>query len=129
MASADLAILGARIRTLDPERPHATALAVRDGLIVAVGDDAVVREHAGAGTEIVDGTGIALVPGLVDSHIHPFHGTDGTRGADLGGLHTLDDVRGALAAERARCGPGDWVLGWGLDYNAFGPGPIDADAI
>src|SRR4051812_21312049 len=72
---------------------------------------------------------MAVVPGLVDSHIHPFHGTDGTRGADLGGLRTLDEVRGALTAERARCAPGEWLLGWGLSYDVFGDEPIAADAI
>src|SRR5688500_15094014 len=107
MPAADLAILGAAVRALDPARPRAPAVAVRDGLIVAVGDDAEVREHTGPQTELVDGRGMAVVPGLVDSHIHPFHGTHGTRGADLNGLRTLDEVRGALAAERARCGPGE----------------------
>ncbi len=126
---ADLVILGAAVRTLDPAHPRATAVAVADGVIVAVGDDAEVREHAGAGTETVDGRGMALVPGLVDSHIHPFHGTDGTRGADLQGLRTLDEVRGALREERARCAPGEWLLGWGLPYDAFGPGEIGAAAI
>ncbi len=129
MPPADLAILGASIRTLDPARPRASAVAVSDGIVIAVGDDAEVREQAGAATELVDGTGIALVPGLVDSHIHPFHGTDGTRGADLGGLRTLDEVRGALASERARCAPGEWVLGWGLSYDAFHGERIGADAI
>jgi predicted amidohydrolase YtcJ len=129
MPPADLAILGAAVRTLDPARPHATAVAVRDGLIVAVGDDAEVREHTGPRTELIDGRGMAVVPGLADSHIHPFHGSDGTRGADLNGLRTLDEVRGALAAERARCGPGEWLLGWGLSYDAFHGRRIGADAI
>ena len=129
MPPADLAVLGAAIRTLDPARPSASAVAVRDGLIAAVGDDAEVRALCGPRTEIVDGTGIALVPGLVDSHIHPFHGTDGTRGADLNGLRTLDEVRGALAAERARCAPGEWLLGWGLTYDAFGGAVPSADAV
>jgi hypothetical protein len=129
MPAADLAVLGAAVRTLDPARPSATAVAVRDGVIVAVGDDAEVREHTGPATELVDGRGMAIMPGLVDSHIHPFHGTDGTRGADLNGLRTLDEVRGALAAERARCGPGDWLLGWGLSYDAFHGERIAAEAI
>src|SRR5688500_15112131 len=129
MPTADLAVLGAAVRTLDPVRPHASAVAVRDGLIVAVGDDTEVREHTGPGTELVDGRGMAIVPGLVDSHIHPFHGTDGTRGADLTGLRSLHEVRGALAAERARCGPGEWLLGWGLSYDAFDGRPIGADAV
>jgi predicted amidohydrolase YtcJ len=129
MPPADLAILGASIRTLDPALPQASAVAVRDGIVVAVGDDAVVREQTGAATELIDGGGIALVPGLVDGHIHPFHGTDGTRGADLGGLRTLNEVRGALAAERTRCAPGEWVLGWGLSYDAFHGERIGAEAI
>jgi predicted amidohydrolase YtcJ len=126
---ADLAIVGASIRTLDPARPHASAVAARDGIVVAVGDEAEIRRHVGRGTELVDGNGIALVPGLVDSHIHPFHGTDGTRGVELTGLRTLHEVRGALVAERARCAPGEWVLGWGLSYDAFDGEPIGADAV
>jgi len=129
MPTADLAVTGAAIRTLDPVQPRASAVAVRDGAIVAVGGEAEVREHVGPATEVVDGRGMALVPGLVDSHIHPFHGTDGTRGADLGGLRTLDEVRGALSAERARCAPGEWVLGWGLSYDAFHGERIAAEAI
>jgi predicted amidohydrolase YtcJ len=129
MASADLAILGAAIRTLDPARPRASAVAVRDGIVVAVGDDAEVREHASAATELVDGRGIALVPGLVDSHIHPYRGTDGTRGADLSEARTLDAVRDTLASEHTRCAPGEWLLGWGLSYDAFHGERIGADAI
>ena len=70
MPAADLAILGAAVRTLDPGRPHASAIAVRDGLIVAVGEDAEVREHTGPQTELVDGRGMAVVPGGLD-HIEP----------------------------------------------------------
>ena len=40
-----LAIVGATVRTLDPALPHAEAVALRDGTIVAVGDDAAVRAH------------------------------------------------------------------------------------
>src|SRR3954452_4017768 len=129
MPPADLAVLGAAVRTLDPGGPRAQAVAGRDGIVVAVGEDAEIRDHVGPGTEVVDGRGMAIVPGLVDSHIHPFHGTDGTRGADLNGLRTLDEVRGALAEERARCAPGDWVLGWGLSYDAFHADRIAAEAI
>ncbi len=53
-ASADLALVGGRVRTLDPERPFAEALAIRDGTIVAVGSDAEVRAACDAATEVVD---------------------------------------------------------------------------
>src|SRR5579885_1806219 len=79
---ADGAILGARIRTLDGERPRASALAWRDGRLIAVGDDAEVREHVGPRTTTIDGRDMVVLPGLTDSHIHPFWGTLNTRGVD-----------------------------------------------
>jgi predicted amidohydrolase YtcJ len=132
-SSADMAVLGARIRTLDPARPWATAVAWRRGMIVAVGDDATVRAACDARTELIDGRGLALVPGLVDSHQHPLMGADETVGADLAGLSTVDEVRAALTAERARCGPGQWVTGHSLEYATFDgmelSGELVADAV
>jgi predicted amidohydrolase YtcJ len=128
----NLALVGAAVRTLDPERPSATAVAVRDGTIAAVGSDAEVRELCDARTEVVDLRGAAVVPGLVDSHMHPFMGALGARGADLLGVFSLDEVMRRVGEERARCAPGEWVLGWGLEYNALAgvetSGALFADA-
>jgi predicted amidohydrolase YtcJ len=129
MTQIDLALVGGRLRTLDPGRPRASALAISDGRIVAVGEDAVIREMCGSQTEIVDLRGHAAVPGLIDSHMHPLKGAVGARGADLLDAHTLDDVLGALAAERAKCAPGEWIRGWGLDYNVFADTGISSSVI
>lgn len=115
----DLALLNARVRTLDPDHPAASAVGVAGGRIVAVGDDAEVRALAGPGTETIDLGGAAVVPGLIDAHTHPFKGAIDARGADLTGARTLDEVRRRLAAERARTADGDWVLGFGLGYDVF----------
>src|SRR3954468_12538522 len=113
--AAELAILNARVRTLDPARPFCTAVAMRGGMIVAVGDDATVREHCDARTEVLDARGNALVPGLVDSHVHPFWGAELARGVDLGGLRTKAEVLAALAEAQPQRG---WLFAWGLDYDA-----------
>jgi predicted amidohydrolase YtcJ len=126
---ADGAIVGARIRTLDAAQPAATAIAWRDGEIVFVGSDADVRPFVGPGTHVVERRGLAVVPGLVDSHIHPFWGTIQTRGVDLRSALTLDEVRSRLAGERARCGPDQWVLGHSVGYEPFHASGIRADAI
>jgi predicted amidohydrolase YtcJ len=126
---ADGAILGAAVRTLDDDRPGATALAWRDGELVAVGDDAEVRPHIGPRTLVLDGRGLTVLPGLVDSHIHPFLGTLNTRGVDLRSAATLDDVRERLAVERARCGPDTWVLGHSVRYEPFHASGIRADTV
>jgi predicted amidohydrolase YtcJ len=115
----DLVVVGARVRTLDPERPSASAVTVRDGVIAAVGDAAEARRAAAPGAEVLDAQGAALVPGLVDAHVHPFRGTDARRGIDLGAVRSVGELRAALAAERARVGAGGWVIGHGLHYDAF----------
>ncbi|HWK28268.1 MAG TPA: amidohydrolase [Solirubrobacter sp.] len=122
--SADTAILGARVVTLDPRRPEATAVAWRSGTIVAVGDDASVRAACDARTELIDARGAVVTPGLVDAHIHPFH-VEETRGADLTRCSTLAEVNAQLARERGN----GWVLGWGLEYGVFGPDAIRGEQL
>jgi predicted amidohydrolase YtcJ len=112
---ADLAIVGARVRTLDPAKPFATAVAVHQGTIVAVGDDAEVRAHCDASTEILHARGQALIPGLVDSHLHPFWGAELARGTDLSHCTTREEVLAALATSTPQRG---WLFAWGLDYDA-----------
>lgn len=116
--SAELAVVGARVRTLDPAQPWATSVACADGRIVAVGSDSDVRAHIGRRTEVIDGRGTVLTPGLVDAHIHPFL-IEETRGLDLTRCATLADLEGVLARERNERGPNEWLLGWGLEYGVF----------
>lgn len=127
--AADTILTGARVRTLDPDRPSAHAVAVKDGRIVAVGDAADVPDWRGAHTEVVDLTGATLTPGLVDGHSHPYLGVLTAAGLDLSGCRDLDALRAALAAAARAAGPGDWVLAHGLDHNAFGGRPVHHDLI
>lgn len=127
MPAADLILTGAHVRTLDPSRPEATAVAVRDGLIAAVGEESDVRDWRGPGTETVDLAGATLTPGLVDSHSHPVWGLEMSTGLDLSAVRDLDALRAALraaltAAERREDG---WIVAFGLDHNAFGGRPVD----
>ncbi|MFH8615783.1 amidohydrolase [Streptomyces sp. NPDC017979] len=126
MPAADIVLTGAAVRTLDPARPHATAVAVADGRIAAVGDDADVRDWRGPGTETVDLAGATLVPGLTDAHSHPVWGLDLAAGADLTAVTDLDGLRVALRDAERRDG---WVLAWGLDHNAFGGRDIHHDLV
>ncbi|WP_369204028.1 amidohydrolase [Streptomyces sp. PU-14G] len=120
---ADLAVLNATVHTFDSAAPRATAVAVRDGVLTAVGDDAQVRAECDGRTRVVDGAGMVVVPGLTDGHIHPVSGIAMTQGVDLSGCRTPEAVRAALAGER-RAGRGKgregWIVGFGLDPNALG---------
>jgi predicted amidohydrolase YtcJ len=65
----DLAIVNARVITMDPRQPEAQAVLVRRGRIQAVGSNAQIRSMA-RGVRVLDASGRGLVPGFVDTHIH-----------------------------------------------------------
>ena len=134
----DLAVFGARIRTLDPDRPFASALAVKDGRIIAIGDAAEVRSVCDATTSIHSGTDWHITPGLTDGHQHLIMGSVVGQGINFDRVSTLADVRTLLRAERERVGPDVWVTGFAFEYaalqgadyhhdlidDAAGPGPM-----
>jgi predicted amidohydrolase YtcJ len=70
-APADRVYRNGVLFTADAGHPTAQALAVRDGRIVYVGDDAGVAGLVGPATVSVDLAGRFLMPGLVDGHMHP----------------------------------------------------------
>jgi predicted amidohydrolase YtcJ len=120
--AAETVILGARVITMaeaDASPEGSTGVAIADGRVVAVGDRATVERRIGADTTVIDLPGGVVLPGFVDSHIHPVFGLALTRGADLNGCRTLAEVEQRLKAEAATLGEDDWLLGWGLDPGAF----------
>ncbi len=68
---ADLILKNGFIHTVDPFQPKASALAVREGRLVFVGDDRDVDKYIGPKTRIVDLKGRLVLPGFIDSHAHP----------------------------------------------------------
>ncbi len=59
------------IYTVNPEQPTAEALAVRDGMIVAVGSSDEVRAQVSDKARVMDLAGRMLMPGIHDMHAHP----------------------------------------------------------
>ncbi|MER5950662.1 amidohydrolase [Streptomyces sp. NPDC001904] len=124
---ADLLLTNARLRTMTGPGPEATALAVTDGRITAIGDTAtLIQDCTGPRTERLDLAGATVTPGLVDAHSHPVWGLRMASGADLTGVQDLDALRDALRRADRIDG---WVVGWGLDHNAFGGRPLHRDLI
>ena len=115
-SQADLIVSNARITTLDPARPGATALAVRDGRFIAVGDDAGLRGLRGDRTLMVDAGGRRLIPGLNDSHIHVIRGgLNYHLELRWDGMPSLADGLRALREQAIRTPPPQWVRvvgGW-----------------
>ncbi|MFK7837985.1 MAG: amidohydrolase [Sulfitobacter sp.] len=113
----DHEIVNAKAITFDG--PDVQALAIKDGIIVAVGTNAEIRDVAGT-ARVIDAQGGTVLPGFIDSHVHLFAG-----GAELDRLN-LKDVRGheALAAAirpYAAARPNEAVLfASAFEYDAMG---------
>ena len=72
--SADLILFNGRLHTVDREKPQASAVAIKDGKFIAVGNDAEAMAYKGSSTQIIDLKQRTVIPGLNDSHLHLIRG-------------------------------------------------------
>jgi predicted amidohydrolase YtcJ len=121
-APADLVLRNGAIYTVDASRSWADAVAIRDGRIVYVGNDAGLGALVGAKTRVHDLRGRMVVPGLQDAHIHPISGGIETLGCNLNAGKTADEYVAIVRACAASQPQGSWVLGGGWLMSVFGPG-------
>ncbi len=119
MTISALVFRGGAVYTLDPQRPWASAIAVRGDRIIAVGTDEEATAAAGPDARIVELDGRMVLPGFVEGHIHPILGALLTSGADLQ-LPTADDVLAAVD-DYARQNPDGPVRGFGWRMDMVGP--------
>ena len=112
---SDLILFNGDIRTQDPDRPRARAMAVLAGRIAALGDDNEIKALARPGVEAIDLEGALVLPGLTDSHIH-FHDWALNRLLlPLGRARTKAEFLEMIASGAGRTEEGGWVAGRGFD--------------
>src|SRR5690606_31252150 len=63
-----------QITTLDRAKPVASAVAIKDGKFLAVGEDQEIMALAGSGTRVIDLKRRSVLPGLFDNHTHVIRG-------------------------------------------------------
>lgn len=100
---ADTIYTGGPILTIDDEQPTAEAVAVRDGRILAVGDEKSVFAYRGNSTGMFDLAGRTMIPGFVDSHGHVVMGGLQALSANLlappdGGVTDIAGLQATLAS-------------------------------
>lgn len=126
--------VGGRVRTIEEERPRASAVLVREGRIAAVGDDGEVRAAAAPGAREIDLGGRCLIPGFNDAHVHVWKiGHLATTMLDLRGATTLEVAMRAVRAFAARQPEGRAAVARGIDENRIRegrlPNRVDLDVI
>ncbi|KYK44512.1 amidohydrolase [Bradyrhizobium liaoningense] len=126
--SAETVVYSARkIVTMNPSRPLATHVAVRDGRIVAVGNAAEIAPFAGGAIDDRFRDKV-LLPGFVEGHSHimegmmwslPYVGAFDRRspeGKVVSGVRDIDAIVARLQEAESRIGDPDATLfAWGFD--------------
>ena len=116
----ELILHNGKIYTQDAINLHATALAVRDGKVLAVGDDALIRSLASSNTRQIDLGGRRVLPGLTDAHFHLYEWALLQRGLDLDETSRLDDVIDLVKAAAQNTPTGEWIIGQGWNQERWG---------
>ena len=119
---ADLAVVNARVYTVDDAQPRAQALAVRGDRFSAVGSSDDVRNLIGPNTEVIDAAGMTVTPGFIDTHSHP-SGVNELYGVNTN-LRTVAEIQAALRRKAVDTPPGRWVRGFMFDDTKVVDGPL-----
>ncbi|MFJ2738386.1 amidohydrolase [Streptomyces sp. NPDC087440] len=117
---ADTILTGGNVRT--PTGP-AEALAVRGGVIDAVGSSADILRRRGPRTRVFELAGATVLPGLHDLHVHPIYAGVRERRCKVPQGSDLATTLCIVAEHVARAAPGGWVLGGQWDAYALGTTP------
>ncbi|MES2437933.1 MAG: amidohydrolase, partial [Verrucomicrobiota bacterium] len=103
----DLILRNGKITTLDPARPEARQVAIKDGRILAVDDDTL---EAGPDTKVIDLAGHRVIPGLNDSHLHLIRGgLNYNMELRWDGVPSLADALRMLKLQASLTPVGQWV--------------------
>ena len=117
----DIAFINANAYTVDAANPVAAAVVVRGDSIVYVGDTAGADALIGDSTEVRDLGGRLLLPGFIDTHVHPISGGGYATALALDTWGTVDDWVAAIADYAAANPDKDLLFGYGFLASTFGP--------
>ncbi len=120
----DLILKNAAVRTLDPERPFASAVALARGWISAVGSDSDILHLARPETRVLDLGGRPVLPGFTDSHFHYYDWAMGRKHLDLAPVKTFAECMELVARAAAGTPPGSWILGLGWNESDWPDGDM-----
>jgi len=109
-----LLLANGKIYTLNPARPRASAIAFTHGRVVAFDDVALSARDAQ--TQVIDLRGRAVVPGLVDHHIHFTAYAASLARVNLDGARALAEAVARVAARVRTAQPGEWIFGMGWNH-------------
>lgn len=113
LPDANLVLRNATIATLDSLQPHAQALAIRDGIILAVGSNTAIAHCIGKDTKVMDLHGAFVTPGFIEGHGHLLGTGRSLMELNVGRAPNWDALVAMVKDAVAKAKPGQWIIGSG----------------
>ena len=110
---ADLVLTNGNVVTIDTQNPNATAIAITDDLITAVGSAAEIAAYIGDSTEVIDLKGQTAIPGLIEGHGHYTSFGGSLMILDFRYAKSFAEIVSQVAGAVKETEPGEWIIGRG----------------
>jgi len=103
-------ILEGNVITMVNQKPRARAIGIKDGRIAVVGSLNEVKKREGNSTKFIDQKDKTILPGFIDTHMHPVFTGRVKLGVDLSDVKSLDETIEKIKDRVKITPPGKWIL-------------------
>lgn len=115
--NSDLILINGEVYTVDSAFSKCSAIAVKDGIILATGSDDQILNNYRSET-IADLEGAPLYPGFNDAHCHFYGMGEGLQTIDLRGAKSFEEILDKLKKSYEQK-PSEYLVGEGWDQNLW----------
>ncbi len=116
---ADLALIDANVRTMNPRQPFAEAVAIKENKILKVGSTQEIKKLCGKETKVLNLNGKTVIPGLIDTHIHVADFGRCLMWLELTCTESIKELQRLLKEKAKQTPAGKWIVGRGWNENKF----------
>jgi hypothetical protein len=122
MLWADLALINGKVLTMNPFRPYAEAVAIKNDKILKVGTNEAISRCVGKNTKVISLSGKTVVPGFIDTHIHVADFGRFLTWIDLSDVTSIREMQSNLRKHAQKMPKGKWIVGRGWNQTRFTEG-------
>jgi len=118
--AADLVFIG-KTATVDADFSIKEAVAVKGDKIIFVGNKIEVQQYIGVNTRVVERAGSFIMPGMHDSHCHPYGLGNDDEGEwfSVQAAHNFEEMVKLIAKKAEKMRPGEWIIGGGWNQERW----------
>jgi predicted amidohydrolase YtcJ len=107
---ADMILINGKVVTVDHLFTIAEAVAVSSGKILATGTSKKIGRMAGPETKIIDLKGKTVIPGIIDSHLHPESASTSELEEEIPDIHTIKELLTWIKEQTVKKEKGAWII-------------------